>query len=135
MEQILLPLVTAMLKDMQERDRGRDEAHRETINNVQQARSTEEEGTVRGGNGAASKGRPDRHRHRFLRGDMALPGPFPGRVPEGWVGLDRRHQERPLDRGALIAISALTLLLFAAFALRDAARTAEQKSATEAEES
>jgi hypothetical protein len=47
MEQILLPLVTAMLKDMQERDRGRDEAHRETTNNVQQARSTEEEGSVR----------------------------------------------------------------------------------------
>ena len=47
MEQILLPLVTAMLKDMQERDRGRDEAHRETTNSVQQARSTEEEGSVR----------------------------------------------------------------------------------------
>jgi hypothetical protein len=47
MEQILLPLVNAMLKDMQERDRGRDEAHRETTNNVQQARSTEEEGRVR----------------------------------------------------------------------------------------
>jgi len=46
MEQILLPLVTAMLKDMQERDRGRDEAHRETTNYVQQARSTEE-GSVR----------------------------------------------------------------------------------------
>ena len=36
--------------------------------------------------------------------------------------------------GALIAISALTLLLFAAFALRDAARAAEQKSATDASE-
>jgi hypothetical protein len=47
MEQILLPLVTAMLKDMQERDRGRDEAHQETPNNVQQARSTGEEGSVR----------------------------------------------------------------------------------------
>jgi hypothetical protein len=47
MEQILLPLVTAMLKDMQERDRGRDEAHAETPNNVQQARSAEEEGSVR----------------------------------------------------------------------------------------
>jgi hypothetical protein len=40
MEQILLPLVTAMLKDMQERDRDK-----ETPNNVQQARS-EEEGSV-----------------------------------------------------------------------------------------
>jgi H+/Cl- antiporter ClcA len=37
--------------------------------------------------------------------------------------------------GALIAISALTLILFGAFALRDAARAAEQKSATEVEES
>jgi len=40
MEQILLPLVTAMLKDMQERDK-------ETSNNVQQARSAGEEGSVR----------------------------------------------------------------------------------------
>ena len=47
MEQVLLPLVTAMLKDMQERDRGRDETHRETANNVQQARSAGEEGSVR----------------------------------------------------------------------------------------
>jgi hypothetical protein len=39
-EQVLLPLVTAMLKDMQERDRG-------TSNNVQQTRSTGEEGSVR----------------------------------------------------------------------------------------
>ena len=37
--------------------------------------------------------------------------------------------------GALIAISTLTLILFGAFALRDAARAAEQKNATEAEES
>jgi hypothetical protein len=36
--------------------------------------------------------------------------------------------------GALIAISALTLILFAAFALRDAARAEEQASITEAEE-
>jgi hypothetical protein len=40
MEQVLLPLVTAMLKDMQERDRG-------ASNNVQQTRSTGEEGSVR----------------------------------------------------------------------------------------
>ena len=37
--------------------------------------------------------------------------------------------------GVLIAISALTLLLFAAFALRDAIRAAEQKNAAETEES
>jgi hypothetical protein len=47
MEQVLLPLVTAMLKDMQERDRGRDETHHETPNNVQQTRSAEDEGSVR----------------------------------------------------------------------------------------
>jgi hypothetical protein len=47
MEQVLLPLVTAMLKDMQERDRGREETYRETSNNVQQARSAGEEGSVR----------------------------------------------------------------------------------------
>jgi len=39
-EQVLLPLVTAMLKDMQERDRG-------TSNNVQQTRSAGEEGSER----------------------------------------------------------------------------------------
>jgi hypothetical protein len=43
MEQVLLPLVTAMLKDMQERDR----AHQGTPNNVQQTRSAGEEGSVR----------------------------------------------------------------------------------------
>ena len=37
--------------------------------------------------------------------------------------------------GALMAISALTLLLFAAFALRDAARAAEQKNTADVEES
>jgi len=37
--------------------------------------------------------------------------------------------------GALMAFSALTLILFAAFALRDAARAAEQKNIAEAEES
>jgi hypothetical protein len=47
MEQVLLPLVMAMLKDMQERDRGRDETHQETPNNVQHARSAGEEGSVR----------------------------------------------------------------------------------------
>ena len=47
MDEILLPLVTAMLKDMQERDRERDETHRETPNNVQQTRSAGEERSVR----------------------------------------------------------------------------------------
>jgi hypothetical protein len=42
-EQVLLPLVTAMLKDMQERDR----THQGTPNNVQQTRSAGEEGSVR----------------------------------------------------------------------------------------
>ena len=37
--------------------------------------------------------------------------------------------------GALIAISALTLILFVAFALRDAAHIAERKSVTGTEES
>ena len=43
MEQILLPLVAAMLKDMQERYRDK-----ETPNNVQQARGAVEEGSVKG---------------------------------------------------------------------------------------
>jgi hypothetical protein len=43
MEQILLPLVAAMLKDMQERDRDK-----ETPNNVQKARGAVEEGSVKG---------------------------------------------------------------------------------------
>ena len=42
-EQVLLPLVTAMLKDMQERER----ANQGTPNNVQQTRSAGEEGSVR----------------------------------------------------------------------------------------
>jgi hypothetical protein len=46
-DQVLLPLVTAMLKDMQERHRERDETDRETPNNVQQPRSAGEEGSVR----------------------------------------------------------------------------------------
>jgi hypothetical protein len=47
MEQVLLPLVTAMLKDMQERDRGREDTHQETPNNVQKTRSAGEEGNVK----------------------------------------------------------------------------------------
>ena len=54
------------------------------------------------------------------------------KVGEDWIDATKNDL---WTGGALIAISALMLLLFAAFALRDAARTAEQKSATEAEES
>jgi hypothetical protein len=54
------------------------------------------------------------------------------KVGEDWIDATKNDL---WTGGALIAISALTLLLFAAFALRDAARTADQKSATEAEES
>ena len=46
MEQVLLPLVTAMLEDMRERDREREEAHRETPNDVHRTRSAGEEGSV-----------------------------------------------------------------------------------------
>ena len=46
MEQVLLPLVTAMLEDMRERDRKREEAHRETPNDVHRTRSAGEEGSV-----------------------------------------------------------------------------------------
>jgi hypothetical protein len=47
MEQVLLPLVTAMLKDMQERDRERDDTRQGTPNSVQQAHGADEEGSVR----------------------------------------------------------------------------------------
>ncbi len=47
MEQILLPLVAAMLEDMQERARSRDEAHPETPDNVQQVPSVGEEESVK----------------------------------------------------------------------------------------
>ncbi|HKH58754.1 MAG TPA: hypothetical protein VKA20_09485 [Rubrobacter sp.] len=47
MEQVLLPLVTAMLKDMQERDRERDGARQQSTDDVQQPQHTGEEGSVR----------------------------------------------------------------------------------------
>ena len=47
MEQVLLPLVTAMLKDMQERDRERDGAREETLDDVRQTRDAGDEGSVR----------------------------------------------------------------------------------------
>jgi hypothetical protein len=54
------------------------------------------------------------------------------KVGQDWIDATRNDL---WTGGALIAISALTLLLFAAFALRDAARAAEQESATDASES
>jgi hypothetical protein len=53
------------------------------------------------------------------------------KVGQDWIDATRNDL---WTGGALIAISALTLLLFAAFALRDAAGAAEQKSATDASE-
>ena len=47
MEQVLMPLVTAMLKDMQERDRERDGARQQSPDDVQQPQNTGEEGSVR----------------------------------------------------------------------------------------
>jgi hypothetical protein len=46
-EQVLLPLITAMLKDMQERDRERDGARQGDREDVQQTRHKGEEGSVR----------------------------------------------------------------------------------------
>ena len=54
------------------------------------------------------------------------------KVGQDWIDATRNDL---WTGGALIAISALTLLLFAAFALRDAARAAEHESATDASES
>ena len=53
------------------------------------------------------------------------------KVGQDWIDATRNDL---WTGGALIAISALTLLLFAAFALRDAARAVEHESATEASE-
>jgi hypothetical protein len=47
MEQVLMPLVTAMLKDMQERDRERDGARQQSPDDVQQPQNSGEEGSVR----------------------------------------------------------------------------------------
>jgi hypothetical protein len=54
------------------------------------------------------------------------------KVGQDWIDATRNDL---WTGGALIAISALTLLLFSAFALRDAVRAAEQKQVTQAEES
>ena len=53
------------------------------------------------------------------------------KVGEDWIDATKSDL---WTGGALIAISALTLLLFASFALRDAVRAVEQASTTEAEE-
>jgi hypothetical protein len=49
------------------------------------------------------------------------------KVGQDWIDATRNDL---WTGGALIAISALTLILFVAFALRDAARDAERKSST-----
>ena len=54
------------------------------------------------------------------------------KVGQDWIDATRNDL---WTGGALIAISALTLLLFAAFALRDASRAVEQVSSTEPGES
>jgi divalent metal cation (Fe/Co/Zn/Cd) transporter len=54
------------------------------------------------------------------------------KVGQDWSAPTKHHL---WTGGALMAISALTLILLAAFALRDAARAAEQKNIAEAEES
>lgn len=54
------------------------------------------------------------------------------KVGEDWIDATKNDL---WTGGALIAISALTLLLFAAFALRDAARAVEQTGDTEVGES
>jgi hypothetical protein len=53
------------------------------------------------------------------------------KVGQDWINATKNDL---LTGGTLIAISALTLILFAAFALRDAARAVEQENATEAPE-
>jgi hypothetical protein len=54
------------------------------------------------------------------------------KVGQDWIDATRNDL---WSGGALMAISALTLLLFAASALRDAARAAEQKNTADVEES
>jgi len=54
------------------------------------------------------------------------------KVGQDWIDATRNDL---WTGGALIAISALTLLLFSAFALHDVVRAAEQKKVTQAEES
>jgi hypothetical protein len=49
------------------------------------------------------------------------------KVGQDWIDATRNDL---WTGGALIAISALTLILFVSFALRDAARDAERKSST-----
>jgi hypothetical protein len=69
----------------------------------------------------------------FLTGIWLFLAPF--RVPEGRQDSTDATKNDLWTGGALIAISALTLILFAAFALRDAVRAVEQESTTEPGES
>ena len=71
----------------------------------------------------------------FLAGIWLFLAPFIveyQKVGQDWIDATKNDL---WTGGALMAISALTLLLFAAFALRDAARAAEQKTTVEVEES
>ncbi|HVD45611.1 MAG TPA: hypothetical protein VNB92_09690 [Rubrobacter sp.] len=54
------------------------------------------------------------------------------KVGQDWIDATRNDL---WTGGALMAISALTLLLFTAFALRDAVRAADQKNTADVEES
>jgi hypothetical protein len=54
------------------------------------------------------------------------------KVGQDWIDATRNDL---WTGGALMAISALTLLLFAAFALRDVVRAADQKNTADVEES
>jgi hypothetical protein len=71
----------------------------------------------------------------FLAGIWLFLAPFLveyQKVGQDWIDATKNDL---WTGGALMAISALTLLLFAAFALRDAAHAAEQKNTAEVEES
>ena len=66
----------------------------------------------------------------FLAGIWLFLAPFIveyQKVGQDWIDATRNDL---WTGGALIAISALTLILFVSFALRDAARDAERKSST-----
>jgi hypothetical protein len=66
----------------------------------------------------------------FLAGIWLFLAPFIveyQKVGQDWIDATRNDL---WTGGALIAISAMTLILFVAFALRDAARDAERESAT-----
>ncbi len=71
----------------------------------------------------------------FLAGVWIFLAPFIveyQKVGQDWIDATKNDL---WTGGALMAVSALTLVLFAALALRDADRAAERKSATGTEES